>query len=291
MENNFKIVIELSGGLGNQLFQFGVGIYLLSKLSNVEIRYDKSNFKLETTHEGFLLNDFINQARNYNNNCCSFEYKSHLIKKINYAFAWMTNCLCVESVPYQYQNDLLTKRWIYLSGYWQTYKYLQGNSTIEIINDVLKSKYSNLYHNKDIKINNKKIIAVHVRRGDYLHNKNIGYGILPIQYYINAMNFIRKKNIECRFLIFSDDYEYIKKFFDYKDCAIAIDLYESGSAMRDLYLMSICDGMISANSSLSWWGGILQESDNVITPTKWFLDRNESQMKDLFPSKWIKIEI
>ena len=60
----------------------------------------------------------------------------------------------------------------------------------------------------------------------------------------------------------------------------------------DLCLMSLCNGAIIANSSLSWWGAWLQNDVNkIIAPDPWFGPAySHYNMSDLIPSRWIKID-
>ncbi len=59
-----------------------------------------------------------------------------------------------------------------------------------------------------------------------------------------------------------------------------------------MYLMSLCENFIIANSSFSWWGAWLSSYKNkkVIAPKQWFANKiKNSQTKDLIPTSWIKI--
>ena len=53
-------------------------------------------------------------------------------------------------------------------------------------------------------------------------------------------------------------------------------------------LMTMCKGHIVANSSFSWWGAWLSESEKVIAPKGWFKGSNNSHLdtSDIYCSDW-----
>jgi len=52
----------------------------------------------------------------------------------------------------------------------------------------------------------------------------------------------------------------------------------------------LCSGHIIANSSFSWWGAWLSNSEKVIAPQKWFGPGNAHlDTKDLYCPDWIVI--
>jgi hypothetical protein len=58
----------------------------------------------------------------------------------------------------------------------------------------------------------------------------------------------------------------------------------------DLCMMTMCDGAIIANSSLSWWGAWLQKdrSQPIIAQDPWFGEKlSFNNLKDLIPESWI----
>jgi hypothetical protein len=52
--------------------------------------------------------------------------------------------------------------------------------------------------------------------------------------------------------------------------------------------MTMCKGHIIANSSFSWWGAWLSNSERVIAPKGWFEGSNNSHLdtSDIYCSEW-----
>lgn len=121
-------------------------------------------------------------------------------------------------------------------------------------------------------------VAVHLRRGDYVNNP-IYVDLAQTGYYIDATNLFPDR----KFLIFSDDIEFAKTYFE--GDKFAFD--GSTDPVEALNKMASCDGIIMANSSLSWWAGYLSQSkDKKVYPKLWFTD-NINRVG--FPKDWISI--
>ena len=62
---------------------------------------------------------------------------------------------------------------------------------------------------------------------------------------------------------------------------------EGNSPYVDMCLMSMCEGQIIANSSFSWWGAWLANSQKVVAPSIWFGPNNSHlDIKDLYLDHW-----
>lgn len=133
----------------------------------------------------------------------------------------------------------------------------------------------------------KPTIGIHVRRGDYVQLQH-AHVVLPVSYYNDALNLMAKKlgfesvqqmNETYTFVIFSDDIAWCKKAFFNNKNKIYI---EGNKAVKDLYLMNMCDHNIMANSTFSWFGTYLRDNTNriIIAPKNWF---NPNFRK---PSEW-----
>lgn len=131
------------------------------------------------------------------------------------------------------------------------------------------------------------IIAISIRRGDYVDNPN--YYQLPIDYYLHALydNFDGFQDM-ANVMIFSDDFEYCKLHL----AALPNVVFVEGSAMEQLAAMSMCDHFILANSTFSWWGAYLGEKDTslIVRPAYHFAGEMEKlyDAKDYYPERWVK---
>jgi hypothetical protein len=162
-----------------------------------------------------------------------------------------------------------------LLGYFQTEKYFKH------IEDEIRSDFSfnlELYENCKAFINslNSQIISLHIRRGDYLANPN--HPVQTLEYYKQALELLPQ---ELPVLIFSDDCNWCssQKLFDDDRFMIS----QNSSVDADLCMMSLCDYHIIANSSFSWWGAWLANSQKIIAPQEWFggscLNKDVSDMR------------
>ena len=100
--------------------------------------------------------------------------------------------------------------------------------------------------------------ALHVRRGDYLDLPEL-YLPLSARYYEQAMALC-----EPPYVVFSDDIAWCRSNFP-STCYFM----EGNLDWEDLFLMSTCDAVITANSTFSWWGAWLSTGRRLY-PRQWF---------------------
>jgi hypothetical protein len=172
-----------------------------------------------------------------------------------------------------------------LLGYFQSELYF--SDYISDIIDMFSFKpdfIDNIKSEIDLKGN---LIAVHVRRGDYI-NHQIHY-VCDDLYYDNAINFINGRIDDYKLIFFSDDNKWVNdnKIYDrYKNSFY----YNSGNFLEDFYIMSKCNHFIISNSTFSWWASLLSNSSDkmVITPSKWF-NSGISEYETIYRPNMIKI--
>lgn len=264
---------QLLGGIGNMLF-IVANLYSLSIDRNM--KYCVSNNTESITRrkkEKFWLNSILQSVKKVNNKPKEVKYR-YRERHFNH-----------QKIP----NSL--GKGLELYGYWQTEKYFHHNKEKVI---KLFTKYKkNIQKELDKIFGDEKSISIHIRRGDYLKLQH-AHIVQSLDYYKEAINKMKKlvNFDEYRIVIFSDDINWCKKQDIFKNLKNK-KFINTNCAIKDLYLMSMCDHNIIANSSYSWWGSYLNKKEDkiVIAPSKWFNPNYKSfdSYKDIYCENWIII--
>jgi len=133
--------------------------------------------------------------------------------------------------------------------------------------------------------------AVHVRRGDKVGNPT--FKATSAEYCRKAMEEARKRLHNPRFFIFSDDPEWIASQIAPNADVMIIDHHAPDQVHEDFRLMRACKHQIIASSSLSWWAAWLNENPDkvVITPpASHWVQRPGCDPSQILPSEWIVVE-
>lgn len=149
--------------------------------------------------------------------------------------------------------------------------YLQGEKYWVKYKDLIKSHF-------DTDIGKTDMVALHIRRGDYLQAHNFHKNLWETDYYQKAIALFPND----RFLVFcKDNQDPNQDKLDRQWCRENLpkligDRWEMApyedTEVEDLNLMASCKSIIMANSSFSWWGAYLGEHEKVICPKEWFTD-------------------
>jgi hypothetical protein len=247
------ITVKVSGGIGNQLFQYAVGRGLalrkghklyIDKCFNAntprEYALDKFNVKIDGFRSFHDEQDFTYQEANY------FEYNPMVF-------------------------SLEDGKAYYLSGSWQNSRYF---ATIwQLQNEItLKGKPSTKFKEYEDLINRgKNTVSIHFRRGDFANDKRTRdfHGILTEDYYLDAMAYLTSQYIACpEYYVFTDEPDWFQSTVRYIPNPIII---RGIPDYEQLILMSKCKHNIIANSSFSWWAAWLNSYvfKHVVCPNKW----------------------
>lgn len=311
---NSKVTYSvLTGGLGNQLFQYAAA---LSRNSS-QILLDRNLAGPRLNLEGFpVLSDF-KLARNVN----LLPYKKHskiLLKCSNYiirlgvnssriersklySFLIKTSFSIVFSIIFKtrltlihaedngyYEMKVLEKNDL-LIGYFQSYKWA---SEIKVKAQLCNLK---LINESEMLVNflkqyaGKSILSIHVRLGDYKSQQD--FGLIDRSYYRDAIKLAKSKMHFEYIWLFSDEPSEALDILPIEiiDQVIVVPNF-GGSAAETLEAMRHAKSYIIANSSLSWWGAFLSYSSEaplVIAPNPWF--KNALEPRLITNPSWIRL--
>lgn len=293
------IIIRMTGGLGNQMFQYALYLKLCSM--GREVKFDDiTEYELDNARPVMLWAFGLTYPRadqeEINKITDGFLKLSHRIRRKLFGR---------KSLEYQEKNcnydpQVLQRDPAYLTGYFQSEKYFMD------VEEQVRRAFTfseGIWKGQDEEIRRKmqnflgqiqgcESVSVHVRRGDYLEKEEIYGGICTEAYYKSAIEYMQRKRKESRFFLFSNDPEWVREWVNanYRgdNRFVIIEGTQEETGYLDLLLMSRCKNHIIANSSFSWWGAWLDENPEkkVIAPAKW---ANNQEFRDIYWNGMIKI--
>ncbi len=297
------VIVQLIGGLGNQLFQYAFGKHM-AKLNKTELVLDTSAF-----HDSYKLHKYSLQHFGISAKIAD----RHIVDEIkNYPKPnkWQkaiqvflgTPFIVIKEKAFNFDEKVLKKynsKHIFVDGYWQTEKYFE--SIKEILYKEFQITTPQGEQDKSIseKIRNSNAISLHIRRADYTNPETVeAHGMCSLEYYQNAVEEVASEVENPTFFVFSDDIEWAEQHLKIAYPIIFVGHNDAEKNYEDLRLMSECQHNIIANSSFSWWGAWLNPNPNkiVVAPTQWFnpdsawcKEMNINQT-DIIPNDWLRID-
>lgn len=297
------VTVFLRGGLGNQMFQYAIGLSLAKK--------NNTALALDTV----FLNDRLPRPRftyrTYDLDIFTIKPQFTRISEfsnavplpgvwlgLDFAMTGATFLLGDRTVIREKQEGsfdpavLNAPRSVFLWGRWQSEKYFRRASSE--VRDAfqfripLEAEAAVLA--KEVQKTN--AISVHVRRGDYATFKNVlsHMGSTDLAYYRRALSYIATRVNNPSFFVFSDDIEWCKKKMPQDFPLTFVDPASAGfKGGFHLQLMSLCKHHIIANSTFSWWGAWLDRNPQkiVVAPRRWYADARKGD--DIVPERWIRL--
>lgn len=299
-----RVFLYLTGGLGNQLFQYAALeaiSYNSEKLVISNLGHARKNsenlpeiisilgdrikwFDLDSISIGFLekivgLNlrltvgnsKFSQVSVRFCLQTISSIFLSVLLKKLTRII------FKVETKPSYFFCDSL------LLGYFQVSDY--SANLAKVIRESSKTE-KKIINELERRAGSCPLI-IHIRRGDYLAEKD--FGVLSLKYYKDAFQDFSKSHdfVDCKLIwVFSDEIDYARAVLNL-DSNLKIEWFSdiNGSASLTLLAMSLGSNFIIANSTYSWWAAQLARNPkNVYYPENWF--KNIEVNKRLFPISW-----
>ena len=289
------IIIQLKGGLGNQMFQYALYRELLHRGKEVKID-DVTGFEHDKLRIPVLDRFGIEYEKATHEEVVAItDSKMDIFSRIRRKLTGRKTKEIVE-VEGIFDPQILELDEAYLVGYWQSDKYFTSPEVIEHLQETFSKRPQEIMHDSVSWTTLQQIeccesVSIHVRRTDYLDAEHIKiHNLCSETYYKNAISMVRQKHPNAVFFIFTDDKEWCKEHFKGHNF-INVELQEGEfTDVADMLLMSRCKHHIIANSSFSWWSAWIGDTPEkmVIAPAKWI---NNRKMDDIYTERMTKVAI
>ncbi len=270
-------VVQLTGGLGNQMFQYAFyrKLLFLGKIAKIE---DESGYEAAGTREKHLYKAFgITYERPTAAEMRLLTDSSmKLISRIRRKLFGRKKKSYIEK-QFNYNPEALLQECAYYEGCWQSEKYFG-----DVEGELRKAFTFRCEIPKESRAVLERIgacnaVSMHIRRGDYLaeEQQKVYGGICTPQYYERAVALIRERVKDAKFFVFTNDADWAREHMAGNDFEI-VDCNGEDAGYLDMLLMSRCRHHIIANSSFSWWGAWLNPHREkiVVAPAKWLNGRD-----------------
>lgn len=257
------VTCKFSGQLGNQMFEIANVVAFALEHHCHPVFPDL--FYAEYGQENYENVFFRIDTSNPNVNFTPYHYEFTMI-----------DCWRYIQIPYTPGCHLQ------MSGLFQSEKYFKKYSaSIRRLFAPQKTLIKNIFEKYgQLLKKDSPTVAVHIRTfipdgRDPSTNKNFW------NYFLKAINYFPKNY---KFLIFSDDINYVKEHLP--PINRITHFIEGNSKYFDLYLISLCaHQIVSPHSTFSWWGAWLNRN-----PNKTVIVLSDPCTCDYYPKEWIKLE-
>ena len=292
-------IVQLSGGLGNQMFQYAFYRQLQALGKKVKMD-DTTEYQYEGCRKPQLDVFGIQYDRCTREELVALTdaYMTPVDRVRRKLFGRKTRLY--HEKQFNFNEEVFQLGSTYYEGCWQSEKYF--DSIIPQLRDAFtfqceipQATQKYLDRIEQAEKQGIETVSIHIRRGDYLTEATQAlYGnICTEEYYKKAIGKMKeiingRKSAEQSdsmdsnnliFYIFTNDIPWAEKYYQGAEYVI-VDCNDESTGYLDMMLMSHCKHHIIANSSFSWWGAWLNQREDkiVLAPSKWLNGRDCSDI-------------
>jgi hypothetical protein len=284
------ISVHISGGLGNQLFQYAAGLALARRL-NTGLRMDARKFaSTDASQEDPSARPLriLDLDLPFRELCTKAEEKSlrrrwNLAKNLHLPKSW----LGFHTDPdHHYSPSFLSlPDGTRLQGYFQSELYFA--EIADEVRSAFQPSDPSLIATINAKLaalrrEHRPLVSLHIRRGDFLD--------ITAYDAMTGADFIDRATAEfpdADFLVFSDDLAWCRTHFAQRP---NMHFSPFARVLDDFFAMARCDHNILAKSTFSWWAAWLntQPGRRVVAPKIAIEDKPKwgGSSPDYYPESW-----
>jgi hypothetical protein len=284
------IVVEPLGGLGNQLFVYGLGLAVSRRLGvplvadPFRLHHDRQrNFELPT-----FRNSLVDIEPDVRSPSGAVFHLQRLLRSPMEPSGRYGNFHYETRQGFD-PRFLQVPDGSRLRGYFQSWRYLEDvvdelRSEVRDIQTPSAWYESNMRHLSSMG----GWVGVHIRLGDYKNWPGMPVGEI---YYKRALQLLSDLGVAEQLVVFSDEPEIARAMtiWDQFREVTFIDDNPQAKPVETMLLLSLANHLVIANSTFSWWSAWLgsAEGRRVIFPRPWGDESHEN--RDLVPPDWIGI--
>lgn len=304
------IITWLTGGLGNQMFQYAAGLALAERRRTV-LKLDPSWFREYPEHEAhnryalscfnvteqFATQEEIDRVRGVA--LTRTERWSLKLARAARFYRYANRHAGPSNLHYARKPFLFYPEFFdqpdctYLHGMWQSEKFFAPSANLVRLHFSLRYPPQPAVAAMADRIRSGPSAAVHFRRGDYVRNATFSrdLGAIGLPYYEAAVRLLRERHPGVTLYIFSDDIEAVAREFKPDGDPVFVRAVEHWHPYDKIRLMSLCDHAIVSNSTFAWWGAWLNPNPSklVIAPDPWRGDPAAAAGDDIIPESWVRL--
>lgn len=295
------VIVQIAGGLGNQLFQYATARRLAQK-NQVSLKLDAvSGFKHDVTYQRrYLLEQFNIQATQASP-LESFDFPgARTTRNILRFISRMPPFIDTFYVREKEANgiyrafeprllNLKVRKRVFLEGYWQSEKYFKDIEDLLVRDLEIRVPHMPDTLREAAMIKNSNAVCVGIRSFAEVPARVAHYHpTLCVHYYHQAMDLICSRVRDPSFFIFTENPDWVRKNMAFMyPTNFLTPRSDAGLAREDLWLMTLCKHFIVSNSSFHWWGAWLSRNINklVIAPA------TDTNNIDMIPDSWLKLKL
>lgn len=285
-----NVEVRLVGGLGNQLFGYYAGAALAAK-NGLGIAIDPSWVATGSTTRSPDLRSFDLPGTWLPERPLRWSERpgSLASRALNWAVrSWPLASRIFrhfDSDVVGYDPRLLQVTYATsLSGYFQSWRYAQCAIQNGYPRRPAFTSTSSWLDRTLAEVMTDRPLALHVRRGDYAGLPN--YGLLSSSYYVRGLAYLREMGLDGPVWLFSDEPDLAEA--ELRGVAIDRVIADSDGPASEMLAMSYAAGIVTANSTFSWWAAWMSGlSEEIVSPEPWFRSRGE--IPDLIPPTWQRV--
>ena len=287
------VIARLTGGLGNQMFQYAAARALADRLGAellLDTRALQHTLALQAyTRRDYALGQFKLRAR-VATPADLKDWPKWVVDigmRLPFSRPFFRRWHFESAIAYDTGVQTLQDP-VCLIGYWQSQRYFIDSADQIRADFTLDGPLTGANATLLERALSGSSVGLHVRRGDFVNLTAAAkvHGVCSIDYYRRAISLVRNRRPECHFLIFSDDPEWARAELPLDGSSVFV-VGNAESPQQDLALMRACKHHIIANSSFSWWAAWLGYSPEqiVIAPAPWYASP-KLDARDLAVSRW-----